>query len=282
MQLFNKTNEAGNALRDFIEKHPRLVVLTGAGISTDSGIPDYRDQQGEWKRKQPVQHHAFITDEATRQRFWARSLIGWPIMRDAEPNQAHYYLVHLEQQGFIELLITQNVDGLHQKAGHKNVIDLHGRSDRVVCLDCSTILSRDETHNMMMDHNPSFMHFTASPAPDGDADLEDVDFSQFHVSECPNCGGILKPDVVFFGDNVPKQTVEKALNKLNQADALLVIGSSLMVYSGYRFCKRAYEWKLPIAALNLGRTRADELLTVKLNASINSTLKHLLTPTLDT
>jgi len=276
MQLFNKTNEAGNALRDFIEKHPRLVVLTGAGISTDSGIPDYRDQQGEWKRKQPVQHHAFITDEATRQRFWARSLIGWPIMRDAEPNQAHQYLAHLEQQGFIELLITQNVDGLHQKAGHKNVIDLHGRSDRVVCLDCSTILSRNETHNMMMDHNPSFMHFEASPAPDGDADLEDVDFSQFQVSECPSCGGTLKPDVVFFGDNVPKSTVAETLKTLSRADALLVIGSSLMVYSGYRFCKRAYEWKLPIAALNLGRTRADELLTLKLNTSINGTLKHLL------
>ncbi len=127
-----------------------------------------------------------------------------------------------------------------------------------------------------MNHNPSFMHFEASPAPDGDADLEGVDFSQFHVSECPNCGGILKPDVVFFGDNVPKSTVAETLRTLSQADALLVIGSSLMVYSGYRFCKRSYAWRLPIAALSLGKTRADELLTLKLNTSINDTLKHLI------
>ena len=269
------STDAAEALQRFIDKHPRLVVLTGAGISTDSGIPDYRDRNAEWKRKQPVQHHDFMQSMETRQRFWARSLIGWPIMRDAKPNTAHLKLAELERAGHIPLLITQNVDGLHQQAGHQNMIDLHGRSDRVLCMQCTAQYSRDQVHSWMQQENEGFKHFQATAAPDGDADLEDVDFSLFNVSTCPICNGTLKPDVVFFGDNVPRDQVERSLEQLQQADALLVIGSSLMVYSGFRFCKRAYEWDIPISALTLGKTRADSLLTLKIDAPIKDTLEQL-------
>lgn len=267
--------EPHHALTEFIHNHPRLLVLTGAGISTDSGIPDYRDQNGEWKRKQPVQHPDFMRCEHTRKRYWGRSLVGWPVMRDARPNQAHEALARLEQLGHIDLLVTQNVDGLHQRAGSQKVIDLHGRSDRVICMSCHFSCSRDEVHQRSAELNPAFTRFTAETAPDGDADLE-VDFSNFRIPHCPHCGGILKPDVVFFGDNVPKQRVTDALDALQNADALLVIGSSLMVYSGFRFCRRASEWHKPIAALTLGRTRADELLSLKLNAPITPVLETTL------
>ena len=263
------------ALSDFIQRHPRLLILTGAGISTDSGIPDYRDKNGDWKRKQPVQHPDFMRCEHTRKRYWGRSLVGWPVMRDARPNQAHEALAELETRGHVELLVTQNVDGLHQSAGSQKVIDLHGRSDRVICMNCEFGCSRDEVHQRSAELNPAFTRFTADTAPDGDADLE-VDFSGFQIPDCPQCGGILKPDVVFFGDNVPKQRVLDALDALQRADALLVIGSSLMVYSGFRFCRRANGWNKPIAALTLGKTRADELLNLKLDAPIAPVLQATL------
>ena len=267
--------DAAQALQGFIDTHPRLVVLTGAGISTDSGIPDYRDRNAQWKRKQPVQHHDFMQSLETRQRFWARSLIGWPMMRDAKPNTAHLKLAEMERAGHIPLLITQNVDGLHQQAGHQNIIDLHGRSDRVLCTECTAQYSRDQVHFWMLEKNEDFKHFQATAAPDGDADLENIDFTLFNVSTCPICNGTLKPDVVFFGDNVPRVQVERSLSQLQQADALLVIGSSLMVYSGFRFCKRAHEWGIPIGALTLGKTRADQLLTLKIDASIKNTLEQI-------
>lgn len=259
----------------FIQQHPRLLVLTGAGISTDSGIPDYRDRNGEWKRKQPVQHADFMGNLSTRRRYWGRSLIGWPVMQRARPNTAHEALALLEERGHIERLVTQNVDGLHQQAGSRSVIDLHGRADRVICMDCGFHCTRDEVHSRSARMNPAFTRFTATAAPDGDADLE-VDFGTFEIPHCPQCGGILKPDVVFFGDNVPKTRVQQALDALERSDALLVIGSSLMVYSGFRFCKRAKEWNKPMAALTLGRTRADELLDLKLDAPIGATLTQLL------
>ena len=262
-------------LVEFIHQYPRLLVLTGAGISTDSGIPDYRDQQGQWKRQQPVQHPDFMRCEHTRKRYWGRSLVGWPVMRDAQPNPAHSALARLEQLGHISLLVTQNVDGLHRRAGNRRVVDLHGRSDQVVCMNCDYRCSRDETHQRSAELNPDFTHYTAATAPDGDADLE-VDFSRFHVPACYQCGGILKPDVVFFGDNVPKQRVMDSLSALERADGLLVIGSSLMVYSGFRFCLRAQEWNKPIAALTLGKTRADKLLSLKLNTPITPLLQAAL------
>ena len=167
------------------------------------------------------------------------------------------------------------MDGLHQRAGSERVIDLHGRSDWVICMSCDFSCSRDEVHHQSADLNPAFTHFSAETAPDGDADLE-VDFSDFRIPDCPHCGGILKPDVVFFGDNVPKQRVVDALDALQQADGLLVIGSSLMVYSGFRFCRRAHEWNKPIAALTLGKTRADELLSLKINQPIRPVLSAAL------
>jgi len=259
-------------LTDFIHRHPRLFILTGAGCSTASGIPDYRDHNGEWKRQPPVQHRDFMTRHSTRQRFWARSLIGWPLMANARPNDVHKSLQRLEEKGYCRQLVTQNVDRLHQRAGQQRVIDLHGRSDQVICMSCHSLHQRDTIHQQMASENPAFAHYTATAAPDGDADLEGIDFSRFRVTDCPACGGLLKPNVVFFGDNVPKQRVFSALDSLRQADALLVVGSSLMVYSGFRFCKQAAKLNIPIAAITRGKTRADELLSLKLDGDIDQFL----------
>lgn len=263
--------QAGEQLADFIHRHPRLVILTGAGVSTDSGIPDYRDGDGAWKRKQPVQHQDFMTSTGTRQRYWGRSLIGWPVIRNATPNPSHHHIAELELLNHCQLVVTQNVDRLHQKAGSRGVLDLHGRADEVVCMSCGYRCSRDEVHDRCAELNPDFRHFTATAAPDGDADL-DVDFSGFQVAGCPACNGILKPDVVFFGDFVPRQRVTTAMDAIRESDGLLVIGSSLMVYSGFRFCRYAGEWQKPMATLTLGRTRAEDLVNLKLNARIGETL----------
>lgn len=269
---FHSPAEAGTLLAEFIHRHPRLLVLTGAGVSTDSGIPDYRDGEGAWKRKQPVQHQEFMAQPTVRQRYWGRSLIGWPVIRNATPNPAHFHLTELERRNHSGLVVTQNVDRLHQRAGSQRVIDLHGRADQVVCMNCGYRCPRDEVHERCDTMNPEFRQFTAIAAPDGDADLE-VDFSSFRVANCPDCDGILKPDVVFFGDSVPKARVTSALDTLKDSDGLLVIGSSLMVYSGFRFCRYAREWGKPIVTLNLGRTRADALVDLKLNARIGETLE---------
>ncbi len=268
--------EAAARLADFIRRHPRLFVLTGAGVSTDSGIPDYRDSEGEWKRRQPVQHQAFMNETTMRQRYWGRSLVGWPVVRNARPNPAHFWLSELEQRGHVHLVVTQNVDRLHQKAGSQSVIDLHGRADQVICMSCGYRCDRDEVHERCYDLNPAYRHYSATTAPDGDADLE-VDFSDFRIADCPLCGGILKPDVVFFGDFVPAARVTSAKEALRQSDGLLVIGSSLMVLSGFRFCRYAAEWGKPLAILNQGRTRADAMATDRLNARIGETLESVLT-----
>lgn len=261
-------------IKKFIQQHPRLFVLTGAGVSTESGIPAYRDAEGRWQHKQPVQHQHFMSDQQIRQRYWARSLAGWPVIRDAQPGIAHQVLAQLEQRGHIEQIVTQNVDRLHQQAGSKRVIDLHGRSDQVRCMECQVLLPRDQIHHQSAIANPAFTRLTAAPAPDGDARLEGP-FADFRLPDCPHCNGILKPDVVFFGDNVPKSRVLTALDHLRRADAMLVIGSSLMVYSGFRFCRRADEWQKPICSLTLGKTRADDLLSLKLNSAIGETLLNL-------
>lgn len=252
------------ALRAFIEDHPRLFVLTGAGCSTDSGIPDYRDADGGWKRPQPVTYQAFMGDARTRQRYWARSLVGWRRFGRAQPNATHHALARLEQRGHAHMLLTQNVDGLHQAAGHRRVIDLHGRLDEVRCMGCEQRLSREVFQQALLAGNASWGRLDAGDAPDGDADLDGLDFSTFEVPPCPACGGILKPDVVFFGEGVPRTRVDAAVTSLNEADAVLVVGSSLMVYSGYRFVAAAARQGKPIAAINLGRTRADPLLSLKI------------------
>lgn len=254
-------------LRDFVQAHPRLFVLTGAGCSTDSGIPDYRDTNGGWKRPQPVTYQAFMGDTTTRQRYWARSLVGWRRFGRAQPNATHRALARLEQQGRVTTLLTQNVDGLHQAAGHQSVIDLHGRLDEVRCMSCTLRLPRDTFQQALVERNPAWALLDAGDAPDGDADLEGRDFTQFVVPPCPGCGGILKPDVVFFGENVPRDRVDAAVTSLNNADAMLVVGSSLMVFSGYRFAAAAAREGKPIAAVNLGKTRADPLLSLKIEQS---------------
>jgi NAD-dependent SIR2 family protein deacetylase len=254
------------ALIDFVVRHPKLFVLTGAGCSTASGIPDYRDEAGEWKRRQPVMFQDFIGHEYTRRRYWARSLTGFRRMRTARPNDAHHALAGLERRGRISQLVTQNVDGLHQAAGSERVIDLHGRIDTVLCLGCRARSSRDALQLELVRRNPLFAAFDAIEAPDGDADLENVAFGLFDVPACDACGGLLKPDVVFFGEGVPAARVQHAMAALEESDAMLVVGSSLMVYSGYRFVKAMAEAGKPIAAINLGRTRADDLLTLKIAA----------------
>ncbi|MGB3462238.1 MAG: NAD-dependent protein deacetylase [Rhodanobacter lindaniclasticus] len=263
-------------LQQFIETHPRLFVLTGAGVSTDSGIPDYRDREGEWKRAPPVTLQAFMHEHATRQRYWARSLIGWPHFGRARPNPAHLALAQLERRGQIELLVTQNVDRLHQRAGSEHVVDLHGRLDEVRCMACDWRLSRDAFQQQLIERNPAWQHLDAAIAPDGDADLDGQDFARFDVPSCPRCGGIVKPDVVFFGEGVPRERVETATQALHAAGAVLVVGSSLMVYSGYRFVQAAARAGKPVAAVTLGRTRADTLLSLKVDARCSDALAFVL------
>jgi NAD-dependent SIR2 family protein deacetylase len=267
---------ADSRLRHFIERHPRLFLLTGAGCSTDSGIPDYRDSEGEWKRAQPVTFQSFMGDPRTRRRYWARSVVGWRRFGHALPNDAHHALARLEQRGHTEMLVTQNVDGLHQAAGSAQVIDLHGRLAQVRCMGCERRSEREQLQRRMLDLNPHWSRLDAAVAPDGDADLGGLDFSTFEVPACEHCHGILKPDVVFFGESVPRARVAAALQALGTADAMLVIGSSLMVYSGFRFAQVAAKAHKPIAAVNLGRTRADDLLALKLDLPCAVALAFLL------
>ncbi|MFC3284104.1 NAD-dependent protein deacetylase [Litchfieldella rifensis] len=278
MQRDSETHQAAEheALAAFVARHPRLLVLTGAGVSTDSGIPDYRDDQGQWKRSPPMPHQEFMASHAARQRYWARALIGFRALSEARPGQAHHALARLEALGHVGGLVTQNVDGLHQRAGSQRVIDLHGRAEIVRCMACQGLRMRHDLHAELEALNPEWRERGAAVGPDGDADLEADDFSGFRVPACQRCGdGILKPDVVFFGDSVPAERVAAALAILREADALLVVGSSLMVHSGYRFAREAACLGKPIACLNRGRTRADDLYALKVEASVGLTLNAL-------
>jgi NAD-dependent SIR2 family protein deacetylase len=266
----------GVALREFIERHEKLFVLTGAGCSTGSGIPDYRDADGDWKRGRPIMLQDFVAHEHSRKRYWARSLVGFRRMRAAVPNDAHRALAALQVQGRVAQLVTQNVDGLHQAAGSRDVIDLHGRVDVVRCLSCERRLQREQVQTDLVERNPAYASLDALDAPDGDAALDGIDFAAFDVPACDACGGLLKPDVVFFGEPVPRERVRQAFAALDEADAMLVVGSSLMVYSGFRFAQAAAQGGKPIAAVNLGRTRADELLTLKVADRCADALAFLL------
>jgi NAD-dependent SIR2 family protein deacetylase len=265
-------------LETFIDRYPRLFVISGAGCSTESGIPDYRDLDGGWKRSPPVSFQSFMSSAATRARYWARSMVGWPRMRAAKPNIAHFALASLQRRGQVELLATQNVDRLHQLAGSREVVDLHGRIDVVRCMSCSYRQPRERLQLQLRQFNPRWDEFDARLAPDGDADLDGIDFSSFKVPACAQCAGILKPDVVFFGEAVPQDRVQRCMNAVLRADATLVVGTSLMVYSGYRFVRAAADAGKPIAAVNLGRTRADELISVRATQSCGSALAYLLEP----
>lgn len=254
----------------------RWLVLTGAGCSTGSGIPDYRDLDGRWKRPQPVTLQAFMGSAATRQRYWARSLLGWRLMARAEPGVAHLALARLERLGHVHCLVTQNVDGLHGAAGSRQVIDLHGRIDGVRCMDCGAPLPRAVLQRQLLARNPGWAELGAAAAPDGDADLDGRDFSTFEVPACGQCGGILKPDVVFYGEGVPRPRVEAVRAALGEADGLLVVGSSLMVYSGLRFVHEAAAQGKSIVAINQGRMRAEDMLRLKVEQDCGASLEYLL------
>ncbi|UQV44571.1 NAD-dependent protein deacetylase [Janthinobacterium lividum] len=253
-------------LAQFLQRHPDVLLLTGAGISTASGIPAYRDTEGVRRGNAPVQGPDFRRQEAVRRRYWARSMVGWPTLARAAPNPGHLAIAHLAQRRRIGGLVTQNVDGLHQQAGSPAVTELHGSIHGVVCLDCHTRHTRRLIQDQLEHDNPQLLGATATPAPDGDALLEPSQLATFHVPVCPRCGGTLQPDVVFFGDGVPSSCAAEAERKMMEAGAMLVVGSSVMVYSSFRLCRMAAETGKPVAAINLGKTRADHLLAFKTEA----------------
>jgi NAD-dependent SIR2 family protein deacetylase len=250
-----------------------LVVLTGAGLSTDSGIPDYRGPGSP--ARTPMTYQEFVSGPAARQRYWARSHLGWGRMRSADPNDGHLALARLAP----DLLITQNVDGLHERAGSPRLVALHGRIAEVVCLACRDVTPRTALHERLAALNPDFAdrHSPAQTRPDGDVDLDDT--ADFVVPGCASCDGILKPDVVFFGENVPASRVERcyaAVDSLVDSDgALLVAGSSLTVMSGLRFVRRAAKNGTPVVIVNRGTTRGDDLATYTLHAGCSEFLTAL-------
>jgi len=274
---FGRRGIGPSVLDDLIELAAggRLFVLTGAGCSTASGIPDYRDRDGAWKRGQPIRYQEFLRNPGARRRYWARSFVGWPQVAAARPNPAHRALAALERAGLVHQLVTQNVDGLHQLAGHRRVLDLHGRLDLVDCLDCRVRLPRAELQERLEAANPHFAPPAAGSAPDGDAVVEQGLVEGFRIPACPACSGLLRPAVVFFGENVPKPRVERAYARLAESTALLAVGTSLTVYSGYRFCREAAALGLPIALLTLGRTRADDLAQLRVEADAGEALTAL-------
>ncbi|MEM9620200.1 MAG: NAD-dependent protein deacetylase [Pseudomonadota bacterium] len=269
------TRVANSAVHDLLVRSHRLLVITGAGISTNSGISDYRDAAGQWKRAAPVQHQDFMASHRWRQRYWARSQLGYPEFLRAQPNPAHHILADWERQGRLVGLITQNVDRLHQRAGHQRVIDLHGRLDQVICTGCARVVPRDNLQRFLDQHNQAnrSQHFV--PGADGDAEVPDAEYAAIQVPVCSDCGGILKPHVVFFGDSVPQPVVQQAYDWVDQADLVLVVGTSLMVFSSFRFVRRAHAAGTPVIAVNQGVTRADELLSGKVDGDCAEVLTAL-------
>jgi NAD-dependent SIR2 family protein deacetylase len=250
----------------------RVVALTGAGMSTDSGIPDYRGPDSP--PRSPMTYDEFASGATAQQRYWARSHIGWQRMGQARPNSGHRAVASLEAAGVLAELITQNVDGLHQQAGSRAVIDLHGRIDEVICLGCRVVSGRDDLHQRLDALNPGFGHAAGvTTAPDGDVDFEDT--AGFRLAPCLDCGGPLKPHVVFFGENVPRDRVDRAYRAVDHAEALLVAGSSLTVMSGLRFVRHVARAGTPIVIVNRGITRGDPLATCRIDAGCSETLTAL-------
>ncbi|KAM6979959.1 NAD-dependent protein lipoamidase sirtuin-4, mitochondrial [Aplochiton taeniatus] len=262
-------------LQTFLSRAKRLFVISGAGLSTESGIPDYRSEGvGLYARtdRRPMQHAEFIRSAKSRQRYWARNYVGWPQFSNHKPNSAHITLKMWEDKGKVHWLVTQNVDALHSKAGHQRLTELHGCAHRVMCLGCGTISPREELQRRFAALNPDWVAQAGSVAPDGDVFLEDEQVLHFRVPSCKDCGGILKPEVTFFGDTVKKGTVQFVHERLAESDAVLVTGSSLQVYSGYRFLLTASDRKLPVAILNIGPTRADHLAELRVSARCGEVL----------
>jgi len=256
-------SETVDSLLAILGSHEPWVALTGAGISSASGIPTYRDHKGIWLGSQPIQHDEFVSDPSKRQRYWSRSALGWPRVGAAQPNQSHTALVKLEQAGLLSGVITQNVDRLHQRAGLQRVIDLHGRLDRVKCLDCGHITSREGIQRWIETHNALPNTSSLTLRPDGDADLPADYVDDFNVPHCEVCGGVVMPEVVFFGGTVPRPIVDECYEMIDVSQGMLVVGSSLSVYSGLRFCRYAVDQGKPLIILNQGQTRADDICTHK-------------------
>lgn len=263
------------ALAAFFDRHRRVAVITGAGCSTASGIPAYRDEGGKWQQRQPIFHQEFIASPVVQRRYWARSFYGWPRVGQARPNAAHSALVELEQAGSLNGLVTQNVDGLHQQAGSRKIIELHGGLARVLCLDCQELSPRADLQQRLADLNPDWHPEVLGFRADGDAELDEQAYPGFQIADCLACGGVLKPDVVFFGGRVPTGQVEQARDIVLSADALLVVGSSLAVWSSLRLVREAASQGLPVAAINDGRTRADDLLDFKIPGRCATHLSRL-------
>ena len=262
-------------LARFLETAGTVTALTGAGVSTASGIPGYRDRNGNWKHAPPVQYADFVRSDSVRQRYWARSFVGWQRMSRAEPNAAHHALAKLESHGIVETLITQNVDDLHRQSGSSSVIDLHGRLVTVRCLECDTEIEREQWQKRLSSANPTFEADVLATRPDGDVALVNGS-GAFTVPDCYACGGIVKPDVVFFGESVPRDRVDAAKEAVAKTKALLVVGSSLMVFSGYRFVRQAVEIGNPVAIVNQGTTRGDDLATHKFDSECGDILQRVL------
>ena len=262
-------------LRCWIASYRRVFALTGAGCSTASGIPDYRDDQGEWKRRPPVMIQAFRTQALST---GATGRVPTPAGRASRPppRPAHRAFAAWEAAGTLLRLVTQNVDGLHQRAGSRAVVDLHGRLDVVICLGCGERTSRATLQAVMAAANPGWQA-VAAVAPDGDADIDPAVVDSFEAPRCERCRGLVKPDVVFFGENVPGERYDDAREALTRADALLVAGSSLMVYSGFRFVRLAHEAGLPIAIVNRGRTRGDDLAALRVEGDVGTILSDAIT-----
>lgn len=253
----------------------RVAVLTGAGISTESGIPDYRGPETRRRTRSPVQYQQFVRSEEARRRYWARSFRGWPRFSVARPNAGHEAVAALEAGGAVIGVVTQNVDRLHHRAGSQRVIELHGALAEVRCLQCEAREPRARLQQRLRALNPGYAPAIAELAPDGDAELAGGLERTFEVPPCEACGGVLKPDVVFFGENVPRPRVEEAWAVVDDADALLVVGSSLAVFSGYRFVRGAAERGMPIAIVNLGETRGDPHATLRVDAPAGEVLPRL-------
>ena len=274
------------SLAELLFDHPGTLVLTGAGMSTDSGIPDYRGPDGQ-RRVTPMQHGEFVGSSAARQRYWARSFIGWQRFSHAEPNDCHHAVAALQARGVLGPVITQNVDGLHQAAGSHDVTELHGTLAEVLCLTCGTRTDRDLLQARMAEQNPGFEALASGEAPDGsrvssqirpdgDIVLDDALVTAFHLPHCTTCGAdTLKPDVVFFGGSVPRERVDACYALTDEAPALLVLGSSLAVMSGLRFVRHAAKRGIPVMAITRGPTRGDDLMTVRVDAPLRPSLRAL-------
>lgn len=265
-------------LKEFIDKHHRLCILTGAGISTESGIPDYRSAEvGLYARSnhKPVLYKEFCNSEAIRRRYWARNYIGWPRFSSLKPNITHKILKNLEYVGKVGCIITQNVDNLHSKAGSKEVIELHGTAFRVMCLNCDHKICRYELQEVFQKLNPSMVAITQMIRPDGDVELSQAQVEDFNVPACDNCGGILKPDIIFFGDNVPRNIVQNVKNNVENSDALLILGTTLTTFSAYRIVLQAIEANKPIAIVNIGKTRADEFVNLRVEGRCGDILSKV-------